>query len=139
MRYAVLKLFVARRPGDLKKMTHGVSEYDQGFNTVSVMMNPKHLDRFAFELETMVWDSLIKKNEKIFVPKDIFYTTYCERYKLKQNAVEPVIFQHVGLFSSLGTRTVDKQFVSTTWFLNSKFFNSDGIPILFNSTRWSIL
>jgi hypothetical protein len=130
-----VKLFVARQ-SYTKNLRRGVNDYDQGFNTVSVLMNPSYVERFALELEEMVLKALQEQNPGIHDTKDHFYNKFRAKYNLKINAFEPVVFQHVGLFSSVSERKVDQEFAKN-WYLFSETFQSDGKPIDFDPKRWS--
>jgi hypothetical protein len=138
--WLALKLYVARSrytPG-LENL-RGVNNYDQGSNTVAVMVNPEHVERFANELEEMVTDAISKNDPRLVTPKDWFYSRYRDKYGLRIHGFEPVIFQHVGLFSSVQVdRTVDENFAKSSWFLESKLFDSEGIPIQFDPNRWNL-
>jgi hypothetical protein len=130
-----VKLFVARYQRNYKALRAGINSYDQGFNTVSVLMNPSHVEPFATELEQMVLDTLVHQDEQLFYSKDHFYNKYREKYGLSMHAFEPVIFQHVGLFSSLANRTNDYDHANA-WYFSSSDFSSDGKPIVFNTEKW---
>ena len=129
-----IRLFSAR-PFYPPLFSAGISDYDPTFGSVVVLVNPRHINDYAQGLESTVWDSLAKHNEKILLPKDIVLGKEAEKHHAPLLSFEPVIFQHVGLFSSVRQSVVNKEYANF-WILFSEYFNSDGKPIVFDEQRW---
>jgi hypothetical protein len=113
----------------------GLTDYDPRFNAVAVLVNPKHIEDYAKGLEDAVSYAISKRDEKILLPKDIVLDGCARRELAPILSFEPVIFQHVGLFSSVRQSVVDKAYANF-WILFSKYFESDGEPIIFDEQRW---
>jgi hypothetical protein len=133
----VVKLFVARThyPPLSRK---GINSYDPRFNNVAFMMNRNRILQFADELEDMVRETVAKKDHNLNSPKDLFMDSFSRKYSLPIEAFEPVAFQHTGAYSSLQLRDMTRERV-TSWIMFSKYFESEGKPVIFDPLRWEVL
>jgi hypothetical protein len=130
-----VRLFTARSQYPPLNNQRGLGGYDPRFSSVVVFVNPNHIEHYAKGLEDTVWESISKRDEKILLPKDIVLDGCARRQLAPILSFEPVIFQHVGLFSSVRQSVVDKAYANF-WILFSEYFESDGKPIAFNPERW---
>jgi hypothetical protein len=129
-----VRLFVARQEYP-ELESHGVNDYDQHFSMVAVLLNRKHMLPYADAMEKNVNITLLAKNPDLHSPKDLIIDHYRNQNGLKILAYEPVIFQHIGLYSSVITRRIDESSVNT-WYMYSKYFQASGEPILFQEDFW---
>ena len=86
----------------IKPFGYGLKQYSQGFNTVALIFPRQQFTPFANYLEKSIQnyiseDSIVNK----FVPKDLSMNIYRNKMNLKEYIIEPAIFQHVGVHSSL--------------------------------------
>ena len=130
-----VRLFTAR-PSYPALSSRGISNYDPTFSSVVVFVNPKHIEDYAKGLEDTVRESMANQDEKMLLPKDIVLGEQAKKQRAPLLSFEPVIFQHVGLFSSVRQSVVDKDYAEF-WILFSKYFESDGKPIVFDPQRWN--
>ena len=80
---------------------YGVKEYSIGFNAIANLYPKTHLNQLANFIETNIMNFMTQKSNE-FEPKDIALELFRKKYGYKQFTVEPSIFQHTGLQSSLG-------------------------------------
>jgi hypothetical protein len=130
----VVRLFVARWRGFYPKPPPRITSYDQGFNTVAILMNGAHMKRFADEMDTAVFNYL-KGSGPFFEAKDIFMGQFKRSSGLPIESLEPGPFQHTGLSSSRGARNIR----SFNWYMGSKNFQAENIPIEFDPKKWGIV
>ena len=130
----VVKLFVAR-PSYPTPITKGVNPYDPTFNTVAVMISRKFMIHFAEALERTVSEAVANKDDKHHLPKDLLLNRLHAEEGLPLEAFEPVVFQHTGVYSSVGKRELDEAH-ATSWIMFSEYFESEGKPITFDSKMW---
>ncbi len=128
----IVKLFVARWRGFYPKPPPRITSYDQGFNTVAVLMNGEHMKKFADEMDEAAF-SYLKNTGPFFEAKDIFMGQYKRRTGLPIESLEPGPFQHTGLSSSRGARNIR----SFAWYMGSKNFQAENKPIVFDPSRWT--
>ena len=128
----IVRLFVARWRGWYPKPPTKITSYDQGFNTVAVLMNGKHMKRFADEMDAAVKSYL--NGGSFFEAKDIFMGQFKRSSGLPIESLEPGPFQHTGLYSSRSARNIR----SFAWYMASKNFESEAKPIVFDRSRWNL-
>ena len=119
-----------------QSITPGFTSYDQGFNCVAVLMNPLHILQFAQELEQNVNNVVSSKDATKLRFKDLLMNDFVKENKLFIGSFEPVVFQHTGVYSSIIQRGLDKYSVEN-WFMSSKTFEAEGIPIRFDPRKWT--
>jgi hypothetical protein len=126
----IVRLYVARWRGWYPKGSPKVTSYDQGFNTVAILMNGAHMVRFADSMDAAAMEYL--NGGSFFEAKDIYMGKFKSETGLGVESFEPGVFQHTGIYSSRGARNIR----SFAWYMGAKNFASDGKPIVFNSDRW---
>ena len=84
----------------------GVHEFSQGFNTVAIVYPYLQLNLLSNYLEQHVRDFITGKSSPLY-PKDLLINRYVKENHLKEYIAEPSFFQHIGVYSSLGTRGTD--------------------------------
>jgi hypothetical protein len=132
--WLAIKLFVAR--SSYPKLTsRGINLYDPRFNTVAVLYNRSLMLDLAQAIESMVNHTVAMKDHSLHSPKDLFLDQYSREHQFLIQAFEPVIFQHTGVYSSVSDRTPDEDSVKS-WIMYSKYFESDGKPIVFDKLNW---
>jgi hypothetical protein len=82
---------------------NGIREYSTGFGGVSVLFNGLLSIEYALYLEKTVNDYQTGKRSD-FMPKDLLFQEFKELNNLTEFIVEPAVFQHTGLYSSLYDR-----------------------------------
>ena len=125
----LVKLFTARR-GKYPSRPAGITNYDQGFNGVALMMNPKYLSVFAEEQRREVLETIRSHDFDRFEAKDLFLNDFRRKHGLKMQAFEPSLFQHTGVFSSFHARDMHH----FAWYMEARNFASDKKPIVFNQS-----
>jgi hypothetical protein len=134
-----IRLFAARHPDNKREETEspGISGFNPMFGSVAFLMNPQYLEDFKIELERMIVKA--KTDLKYLLPKDLCIDEFANQRRLSVKSFEPVIFQHVGLFSTVGSfdekSAVDK---ANMWQMSSRYFRSEHTPISFDISRWII-
>lgn len=81
----------------------GVKKYSQGRNTVGVIFNPNNVVQLADYLLRVVNDLMSARSDYIR-PKDVLMNNFKKANGLVEFIVEPSVFQHIGMHSSLSTR-----------------------------------
>jgi hypothetical protein len=133
----VVKLYTARQSGETLPMTRGLNSFDQGFNSVAVMMNPMHILGFAQVLEENVENVVSKKDNTQIGHTDLLMQKFGSSKKdLFTGSFDPVVFQHTGVYSSVMDREVDEYSVNL-WYMSAKDFESEGVPIRFDAGSWT--
>lgn len=85
----------------IRPIGYGVKEYSIGFNAIANLYPKCKLNELADFIETNIMNFMTGKSDG-FEPKDIALELFRKKYGYKQFTVEPSIFQHTGLQSSLG-------------------------------------
>ena len=127
--WSIVKLYSSRGRSE-PPTRRGISDYDMGFSTVAYLINPKYISDLAKELEAM-----ISGPPDGMLPKDHFLNKFEEARGLEALSFEPPIFQHTGIFTSVGSQPPLAFF--TNEFLQSPDFRSEGKPIVFDSRQWA--
>jgi hypothetical protein len=129
------KLFNKR--DELEKV--GINKWPHMYYTVAVLFNPNSWLLYADELDALVARSL-KQGWFENTAKDHILDEAAIKAGQIMLSYDPVIFQHTGLASSLGKVYMD-DFGETEVLNNprfSNFFPSNGLPIIFNESHWSV-
>ena len=131
----IVKLFVARKMSFFTRVFPGITDFDQGFNTVAFLLNKEYMTRLADFFESHMRECLQKSDglNNNCTPKDLMLADFAKEEGLKVEAFEPVLFQHTGFYSSLD---ISQEPTSKTWFMESANFESDGLPITFDPLGW---
>ena len=131
----VVKLYSAR-PEYLFPQRPRITNYDQGYNTVAMLLNKEYMTEFADALDAHMDECLTRStNSDKCSPKDIFMEDFAAKKRLKMQAFEPVIFQHTGVYSSISKREISSRF-TFDWGMESSSFQSENVPIVFDSAKW---
>lgn len=130
----VVKLFVARASYPTP-ITKGINGYNPTFNSVAFTINRKLMIHLAEALERMVSETVATKNHDAHLPIDLLLNRLHAEEGLPLEAFEPVVFQHTGVYSSLARTELDEK-SATSWIMFSKYFESEGKPIIFDSKMW---
>lgn len=85
----------------IKPLGYGIKQYSQGFNTVAMLYPRQQFNLFANHLEQSIKNYITGEQVKKFIPKDLSMNSYRTEMNLKEYIIEPAIFQHVGVHSSL--------------------------------------
>lgn len=93
----VLKFYL--NSSHISPLGYGVKKYSQGFNTVAILYPKDQLDLIAAYLDSSTKQHLIYGKE--FLPKDIALNEYKKQNSLNEFILEPALFQHIGVHSSL--------------------------------------
>ena len=125
----LVKLFTARR-GKYPSGPAGVTNYDQGFNTVALMISPQYLRVLAERQRREVLETIESHDFDRFEAKDLFLNDFRRKHALKIQAFEPSLFQHTGVYSSFHARDMHH----FAWYMEARNFASDKKPIVFNQT-----
>ena len=131
----LIKMYISREPGyERKDQSYvGITSHDQTFNGVAMMYNPKYMLDYGDSLVNHTRLVMAGKLDKMFYEfKDTWLNIYQADHKLKVEAFEPPIFQHTGIYSSVNMRPLEK----FPWFMESREFVSQDLPIVFNATMW---
>ena len=131
----VVKLYVSHEPGYERENTDyvGITDYDQTFNGVAMMYNPLHMLNYGDALVHHTREVMAGRlDEKLYEFKDTYLNNYQKDTGMKVEAFEPPIFQHTGIYSSVNVRPLDK----FDWYMESREFVSQDLPILFNASMW---
>ena len=128
----VVKFYVAR-PGSAP-LAKGLNNYDQTFNAVAAMINPKYVLEFAQEITASIMHVIAERNHELFMPIDHLMNAFAQKRGLSLQAFEPVAFQHTGVFSSVTKRTIHE--FETQWFMKARNFESENRPVKFSPARF---
>jgi hypothetical protein len=132
----VVKLYSAR-PEYLFAQRPGITNYDQGYNTVAMLLNKEYMTELADALDAHMNECLMRSiDSDKCSPKDIFIEDFAAMKRLKMQAFEPVIFQHTGVYSSVSKREISSRF-TIDWGMESMSFKSEKVPIVFDPAKWS--
>ena len=132
----LVKMYVAREEFNDRpdKSYVGITDYDQTFNGVAMMYNPKYMLKYGDALVHHTREVMAGRlSEKFYEFKDTYLNVYKKEHNVKIEAFEPPIFQHTGIYSSVNVRPLE-QF---PWFMETREFVSQDKPIVFNSALWS--
>jgi hypothetical protein len=94
-------LIFAYNAFNISPLGYGIIKYSQGFNAVANLYPRSKLNQIAKHVEYTV-RSYVKGHVTNFEPKDISLKTYKKNFYLDEYIIEPSLFQHIGLHSSLG-------------------------------------
>ncbi len=110
-------------------MPSGVTDFDQGFNTVALLLSEKYIMPIAETVRAAIDRVFATGIQKHFSAKDDFMAQQLiPLFKLPIFGHDPPIFQHVGVFSSVMTR--NPEFVE--YYMHALNFESEGQLILFD-------
>lgn len=113
----------------------GLNEFSQGYNTVAIVYPNKQLSLLSSNFEQHI-DDLIKGKIPLLYPKDLLMNEYIKANHAKEYVIEPSLFQHIGVYSSLGNRGSDlKEFQYGPF--ESYSFEANLQPIIFKSDFWN--
>jgi hypothetical protein len=116
----------------------GINEWPHVYYTVAMMYNAATWLVLADELDAVINKSLKQGWFDYTEAKDYIVDRAARTASGWMLSYDPVIFQHTGLASTLENRDMS-DYGATELKKNprySKFFPSDGIPIVFNVTHW---
>ena len=132
----LVKLYVAR-PYDAErpdKSYVGITDYDQEFNGVAFLYNPKYMLIYGDSLVEHTRDVMTGKLDfKEYLFKDTYLNLFQKKMNLKVEAFGPPIFQHTGVILSVNKRPLDE----FPFGMESREFASQGKPIIFDETLWA--
>lgn len=131
----LVRLYAVRKTVRIPKGLKGITDFDQGYGTVAVMINSNHVDDFADSMERAVVASIT--GETYFEAKDLFISDYKWSTGLPVQALEPSIFQHTGMYSSLVVRNLDPD-AKINRGMYARNFVSENVPITFNESRLEV-
>jgi hypothetical protein len=94
-------LIFAYNAFNISPLGYGIIKYSQGFNAVANLYPRSKLNQIAKHVEYTV-RSYVQGHVTNFEPKDIALKTYKKTFYLDEYIIEPSLFQHIGLHSSLG-------------------------------------
>lgn len=126
----IVRLYVAHWRGWYPKPPPKITSYDQGFNTVAILMNAAHMRKFADDMDAAALEYL--NGGSFFEAKDIYMGKFKWNTGLGIESFEPGPFQHTGLHSSRGARNIRR----FAWYMASKNFESESKPIVFDPSKW---
>jgi hypothetical protein len=132
LNWFIVKLFMYRRTSPPLRQ-RGISRFLDQTCASAVMYNRNQLIPFAAFIEE-TWkasDSRTKSPNLIAKDRLIYHYSLASRGRRNTYAFEPVIFQHIGIYSSIywpPTRS-EAQIRAVT----SRYFQSEGKPIVFNA------
>lgn len=112
----------------------GVKKYSQGRNTVAVLFNPANVNELAQFMLNIV-DDLLHKRSDYIRPKDILMNDFKRKNNLIEFIVEPSVFQHIGMHSSLSVRDFQSMEIVQGIF-KSYSFEDDNREIRFDKDYW---
>lgn len=135
---AILMLFMYRA-NHVSPIGYGVRSFSLGFNTVANVYPRDKLRLIASYLESG-FDDFQSGRAPIFKPKDLSLNSFRSHTGYREYIVEPSIFQHVGLQSSLGGPVTWQGIESVQYrpFQSYSFEKEySKIPIRFDPTYWT--
>ena len=134
-RWFITRLYTKSRKARKEDGPKRLTSFNPGYNTVAVLVNGEFAGLFADRLDAEVEASL---NGKVyFEAKDLYISKFSYEEALSIHAVEPVIFQHTGFYSSLGSRKIIPTDRCTRG-MTALHFDSEYKPVVFNSSRLHI-
>jgi hypothetical protein len=110
-------------------MPWGLTDFDQGFNTVALLLSEQYIVPMAEVVRAAIHRVISTGVQKHFSAKDEFMSQ--ELVSLFQSPIfgfDPPIFQHLGVHSSVMTR--DPDFME--YYMHAPNFESEGQPIVFD-------
>jgi hypothetical protein len=123
----------------INPLGHGVKLYSQGFNTVALVFPREQLKLFSDYLDTHLQKFFERKLQ--FVPKDELLHRYKIENKLDEFLIEPSLFQHVGVHSSVRHNLDQKpQNIKNNQyrpFQSYSFMKNYGVPVTFDPVYWT--
>lgn len=106
--WLVTRLYTVRKYVPLF-MPWGISDFDQGFNTVALLLNAQFLAPMAEQVRAAIDRVISTGSAKHFPAKDNFMVDRLTLlFKAPILSFEPPVFQHVGVFSSLESRNKEQ-------------------------------
>jgi hypothetical protein len=130
----IIKLFSSRWAPWVAPKRKGISNYNQRFSAVAYMINPNYMASFGDEMIDMIRRAHGKKPG--IAPKDVFMNDFAFQKHLEIKSFEPSIFQHTGIFTSVGNAPAVRFF--TDWYAQTPAFESEGRPIVFDPRQWDL-
>ena len=122
----------------ISPLGYGIMEYTIGFNAVANVYPHDILGLLSDYLRNYL-KKFTNANFSSFVPKDIYLKEFKQAYRLNEFIVEPCLFQHVGVQSSLNDDFLDTFKLSNRQFtpFHSFSFNKEYLrPIIFDLKYW---
>ena len=120
----------------ISPLGYGVKQYSIGFNTVANVY-PKHvLGSLSGFIKSSVNRSIYDASQ--FMPKDLLLNKFRYKYGLNEFIVEPALFQHIGLQSSLSSSVSfdDLYLAQYRVFQSYSFFKEHFSLIKFDPNFW---
>ena len=124
--WTLLRLFTSKGEVPEGKLDSRVPEH----GLVAMMYNRDYLPMFAKYLE----DDFLKNVHEYVAPNDLVLPRLWKTISVPSFAFYPVIFQHIGVFSSVQVRSMKQTLTMNT--ATSKYFDSEHIPVVFDKDRW---
>ena len=112
----------------------GVREFLQGFNLVASVYSNNQLNLMSIYLETF-FKTYMFNNVPGFIAKDELLKIYIKENHLREFIVQPSLFQHIGVFSSLSARGPDLKSLQNFNF-ESYSFEDNMKPIIFDKKNF---
>lgn len=131
----VVKLYVAREKTKPREDPSyvGITDYDQEFNSIALMYNPKHMLEYGDDLVQHTRDVMAGRLDKEwYMFKDTYMNVFKKKTRMIVESFQPPIFQHTGIYSCVNTRPLDE----FPFGMESHEFTSQGKPIHFNPALW---
>jgi hypothetical protein len=127
-KWFVVRLYSIRKYVPMH-MPWGVTDFDQGFNTVALLLSEQHIVPMAEAVRTAIHRVIATGIQKHFSAKDEFMAQQLvSLFQIPILGHDPPIFQHVGVFSSVMTR--NPEFME--YYMHALNFQSEGQLIFLN-------
>jgi hypothetical protein len=116
----------------------GVIEFSIGFNTVANLYPRAILATLSDYFEKFLIEYIAQRNYGHFLAKDLLLKKFKDEINLKEYIVEPAVFQHVGLISSMSWRVQNKDLYKKQFqpFQSYSFNKECARPIVFDENFW---
>jgi hypothetical protein len=117
----------------------GIREFSQGYNTVANVYPRLYLNMIGLHLEQFIKSVYVdnQPNYGLFKPQDELLKKFKEENQLREFIMQPSLFQHIGIFSSLSVRDVWNMNSLQKLSFESYSFESYMKPIVFEKKYWS--
>ena len=135
--WLIIKLFCTHKnqPFDCPPPENLSRDRYQDFNLVAAIINRVYLIQLADYFDAVITQAVDEKDFDRFIAKDLELEKFRRENGLAGFCLEPVVFQHTGIFSSIVERGPDRWSVNQ-WYMKAPCFPSEAEPILFNSSLW---
>jgi hypothetical protein len=133
----------------ISPLGYGLHEFSLGFNTVANVYPNKILGKLSSFIKEYYIEFCSKFGTEFhfdLMPKDVYLKFFKTKFNLKEFILEPSVFQHVGLQSSLGASEsalnsnefYKKQYKPFQSWSYIKEYSTSTDEISFNTNRWSL-